>query len=244
MSEPTGDGNQKPEPDQRPEPDQGRGENQDQSSESTFSDPTAPVWADPTAPIPAPPSTEAQSAWVQDSPEVLSVPPAPPGATYSYGQQPAAAQATPPDTPPVSNPYAQQSPVQTPVQPYGQPAAQPYGQPTGAYGQPQPGQPYPTYGQSPYATGSHTEANTSAIILTILSALSLCNFLTVGSLVIGIIALSKNSTDPEGSRRLTKIGWIVFAVVWALVIVVGVVGALFFALAPATVGTSTFGSGV
>ncbi|MEP7369829.1 MAG: hypothetical protein ABI662_09255, partial [Dermatophilaceae bacterium] len=49
------------------------------------------------------------------------------------------------------------------------------------------------------------------------------------SLVLGIMALSKNSTDPEGSRRLTKIGWIVFASVWALAIVfvvgIGLLGA-------------------
>ena len=36
------------------------------------------------------------------------------------------------------------------------------------------------------------------------------------------MALSKNSTDPEGSRRLTKWGWIAFGVGLALV-VVGVV---------------------
>jgi hypothetical protein len=79
-------------------------------------------------------------------------------------------------------------------------------------------QPDPDQGRQPRATGAPTEANVSAIVLTILSALSLCNLLTLGSLALGIIALTKSSTDPEGSRRLTRIGWIVFAVVWALVI--------------------------
>ena len=143
----------------------------------------------------------------------------------------------------MSNPYAQQPPaspwVPSQSDPYGQPAGQ-YGQPAGQYGQQ-----YPAYGQAPYATGAPpAPTNTSAIILTILSVLSLGNFLTVGSLVIGIIALSKNSTDPEGSRRLTKIGWVVFAVVWALVIVVVILGITFFAFAPADVSTSNFGSGV
>ena len=41
MSEPTNDGNQKPDPDPPPGPDQSRGENQEQSSGSVFNDPTA-----------------------------------------------------------------------------------------------------------------------------------------------------------------------------------------------------------
>jgi hypothetical protein len=64
-------------------------------------------------------------------------------------------------------------------------------------------------------------ANGSAIALTLLSFLSLlvCNILAIASGVIGIVALTKNTTDPQGSRRLTKTGWIVFASVWALAIV-------------------------
>jgi amino acid transporter len=78
---------------------------------------------------------------------------------------------------------------------------------------------YPAHGLQSYEAGAPTESNVSAVVLTILSVLSLCNFLALGSLALGIIALAKRSTDPEGSRRLTRIGWIVFAVVWALVIV-------------------------
>ena len=114
-----------------------------------------------------------------------------------------------------------------------QPPAQPspwVPQPTDPYGQPYPahGQPYPAYSQQPSATGAPTEPNVSAIVLTIFSALSLCNLLTLGSLVLGIIALAKSSTDPEGSRRLTRIGWIVFVVVWAVVIA-GIVALVVFA---------------
>lgn len=137
----------------------------------------------------------------------------------------------------MSNPYAQQPPA-TPS-PWSPQPADPYGQPTGQSGQPYPGQPYPAYGQSPYATGAPT--NTSAIILTILSALSLWNILAAAPLVLGIIALTKNSTDPEGSRRFTKIGWITFVAVWVLVIVVFVglivLGAVFSS------NTSTFENG-
>jgi|SRR5450631_514608 len=212
MSEPTSGS------DQPPDPDQGQGQHpdqdqtQDQSTGSVFNDPTGPVWASPTAPMPAAP--------------------APPGAAHPHGQQPTSSpqatspQATPPP-PPMGNAYAHQPP----------PA--PYGQQADQYGQPWPGQQYPAYGRQSYATGLPAEANTSAIVLTILSALSLCNFLTVGALVLGIVALTKNSTDPVGSRRLTKIGWIVFAVVWALVIV-GFVGAI--AVGILSNGTSNFNS--
>jgi|GEM_PF-6597492 len=82
-----------------------------------------------------------------------------------------------------------------------------------------PAQPYPAYGVQSYEAGAPSESNVSAVVLTILSVLSLCNFLTLGSLALGIIALAKRSTDPAESRRLTRIGWIVFAVVWALLIV-------------------------
>jgi len=208
MSEQTGDGGQQPDPEQQP----------------VHNDPTAPVWADPTAPIPATPEAEAPAASVQDTPEVPDVPPAPPGAAYPYGQQPAGPQATSPVPPPVSNPYAQQPPAPT-------------------YGQPQPGQQYPAYGQQTYATGApSTPANTSAIILTILSFLSLCNILAIGSLVLGIMALTKSSTDPEGSRRSAKIGWIVFAVSWVIVIV-GFVGIIALGIATGNNGTYNFNSG-
>jgi len=133
----------------------------------------------------------------------------------------------------MSNPYAQQPPVQQygqsssqygqpqptqPHPPYGQQPSQPYP----AYGQQTPsqpyGQPHPGYGQQTYGTGAPGETNGSAIVLVVLSILTLCNPLTLASLVFGIIALTKSSTDPEGSRHMTKIGWIVFAVVWVLAI--------------------------
>ena len=152
----------------------------------------------------------------------------------------------------MSNPYAQQPPTD----PYAQPAVpsdqptwspappDPYGQPMGQgqYGQPQYGGQYPAYGQSPYATGTRTPTNTSAILLTVLSALSLCNIVAIGSLVLGIVALTKTSADPEGSHRLTKIGWIVFAVGWAVAIV-GIVGLVVLGVVAGDGGSSNFNSG-
>jgi len=241
MSEPTGDGRQQPDPEKGTAPEGDRGaiddQTQDVTPEPVFSDPTAPVWADPTTPIPPGPSA-----------------PTPPGPAHLEGDQPAAgpdspaAQPAPPAGPPESNPYAQQPPVQ----PYGEPQPgqlQPgqqypaYGQPQpgqpqpgqqyAAYGQPQPGQPhpqpgqqYPAYGQ-PYSTGSTTETNGSAIVLTILSGiimLSTCFLIGIPSLIFGIMALSSNSTDPTGSRKKTKTGWIIFAINFAVVVLLAVAG--------------------
>ena len=106
------------------------------------------VFNDPTAPVWADPTAP------------IPAPPPPPGAAVPQSDEPAAnPQANPPPPPPMSNPYAQQQPAQP-------------------YGQPQPGQQYPAYSQQPYATGAPaTPSNTSAIILTIFSGLSLifCN---------------------------------------------------------------------
>jgi hypothetical protein len=204
MSEQTGGGNQDrgPEGDNGPDKDneQGRDERPDHvqdSSGSVYNDPTAPIWADPTAQMPT---------------SGTGTPPPPPGAPQPHGAHPAdpsgPGQSSPAGPPPASNPYAQQPPVQ----PYGQ---QSYGQ----------GPQYPGYGQQSYSTGVSTQPNGSAIALTIVSALSLCNILSAAPLIMGIIALTKNSTDPQASRRLTKIGWIVFAAIWALTILF-VVGAI------------------
>jgi hypothetical protein len=190
--------------------------------------------------------------------------PTPPGAAQPESDEPAASpQATPRVAPPVSNPYAQQPP-----QPQGQqpPPPAPYGQqppPPPPYGQQQPGQQYPAYGQQPspygqqpgpqypaygqqtYATGQQTEANGSAIVLTILSGVSILvgNILAIGSLIMGIVALTKNNTDHEGSRKLTKIGWIVFAVTWAVAILAGIALIVLFATAISNSdSTTSFGN--
>ena len=201
MSEPTGDGKQQPDPDED--------QVQDQATGSVFNDPTAPVWADPTASIPAPP--------------------APPGAAYPQGQQPAAAQATPPPAPPASNPYAQQPPAPSYGEQY---PAQPYGQQ------------YPAYGQQYYATGAPSApSNTSAIILTIVSGLATVTTCVIGipSLIFGIMALTSNTTDPVGSRKKAKTGWIIFAVNVGVLILL-IVGAIALFVVSGTSST-TFDSG-
>ncbi len=163
-------------------------------------------FSDPTAPV-----------WV-DPTAAVPAPPTPPGQAYPDGQQPAAApQAVPPSPPPVNNPYAQQAPT------YGQQyPAPPYGQ-----------QP-PGYGQQYYATGAPTvPSNTSAIILTIVSGLATMTTCVIGipSLIFGIMALTSNSTDPVGSRKKSRTGWIVLAVnagVVVLLAIIAVIGLIAF----------------
>jgi len=222
MSEPTGDGKQQPDPEQQPE--SASSDTRDETSGSVFNDPTAPVWADPTAPIPAMPAAGVPSAWVQDTPQVPLVPPAPPGAS-PYGQQPPAPQATPP----VNNPYAQQPPAP----PYGQPPAPPYGQQ------------YPGYGPQYYGSGAPTApSNTSAVILTIVSGVSMLSsaFLVgIPSLIFGIMALTSNTTDPVGSRKKSRTGWIIYAVnAGILVLLIIAVIALFVV---SGTSSTTFDSG-
>jgi hypothetical protein len=233
MSEPTGGDNQEPD--------------QDQTSGSVFNDPTAPIWADPTAQFPRPRADDAPAAPVQDAPPAppdRRSPPAPPGVASPYGQQPDAPQGSPPAAPPMSNPYAQQPPVQRPpAQQYGQqapaygqqPPAQQYGQPAPAYGQPAPayGQPAPAYGQQAYGTGAPAETNVSAVILTIVSGVSMlltCFSIGIPSLIFGIMALTANKTDPADSGKKAKTGWIVFAVNVVVVVVVVVIGFILLAL--------------
>ncbi len=134
-------------------------------------------------------------------------PPPPAGAgPQPYGH---ASTAPPPDQPPYGQaPYGQQ--------PYGQnPSGQaPYGQPP--YGQSPYGQ--PPYGQAPpyggYATGQPGRTNVSAVVLTVVSALMTltCLITQVPALVLGIMALAKQTRDPEDSRRFARYGWIAFAV--------------------------------
>ena len=139
----------------------------------------------------------------------------------------------------MSNPYAQQPPA-SPWMP-----SQP-----DPYGQPQPGQPYPAYGQdypahgqSPYASGPAL-SNTSAIILTIVSGLTTVTTCVIGipSLIFGIMALTSNSSDPVGSRKKSRIGWIIFAVNVGVVLLVAIIAAIGL-VAFSGNGTSTFDSG-
>ena len=207
-------------------------------------DPTAPAYDDGGGSTPTPPTTEI--------PQATSDPAAPePDAGASSAAEPPAAEQ--PWAPPAAygqpGAYGEQRAYQDPYaqQPYGQQPApyapdpyaqQPYGQQPAPYAsdpyaqQPYGQQPAP-YGQPPYAApgpyGQPARTNGSALALTIISGLATvsCCLLSAPALILGIVALTKQSTDPEGSARMTRYGWIAFAAGFALsLLAIG----LFFAL--------------
>jgi hypothetical protein len=138
----------------------------------------------------------------EQTPEPLpgGIPPAPPQPHYPPPQQP----------PP---PYGQP--------PYGQP---PYGQP-GYYPQP-PGYGTPPYGGYPQPTPT---PGSSIALVVVSGILTLSCLFGIPSLVIGIVALTKVSTNIEETRRLTRIGWITLGVFGAIAIV-AVVGLMAVAI--------------
>ena len=133
------------------------------------------------------------------------------------------------------NPYPEHQPGQTPssgggylpggYQPQG---TQGYpghpggpGYPAGS-GQPA-GPPLPSGAPNPFGTPPpSTQPNTSAIVLTVLSGVATltvyCACIGLPSLIFGILGITKQSTDPEGAARMTKIGWIVFGVMTLLTV--------------------------
>lgn len=211
-----------------------------------YTDPTAsPDWSppessqDPEPPVSPPPSTpeapeSAPTEQIPQGSDAPDVPPVPPFPSYEapsvqpHGEShPYAGSSAQP-----TNPYAA-SPPPPPVDPYAAP--QPSYDPYAATGAPGAQGGYPAYqppGQwqaPPAAYGAPPRQNTSALVLTILSGLGLiscCQVIMIGSLILGILGLTKNSEDPEGARRLTKWGWVVFAV--SLVLSIIAVG-IFFA---------------
>ncbi|WP_068251127.1 hypothetical protein [Janibacter corallicola] len=99
-----------------------------------------------------------------------------------------------------------------PVQHPPQQAQQPYPQP------PSPYTPYPQGpdGQPPVAPGYYrppTPPNTSAIVLTVVSGLLVitvyCCPIGAIPLVLGVLGMAQQASDPESARRMTTIGWVV-----------------------------------
>ena len=183
--------------------------------QDTPMDPTAPSDAGWSAPAPESPSSDP----APDAPAPQVAQPSP------YEAPPASYQAPP-------SPYDTQQLAQPPV--YGS-QPNPYGQPTSSYGQqPAPygappvyAQPQPGYGPSPYTAAPST--NGSALALTIISAIGAvsCCLFTTPSLIFGIVALTKQSSDPEQSAKMAKYGWIAFgiSVALAVVAVIGLIAA-------------------
>jgi hypothetical protein len=217
-----------------------------QPDEPQRSEPTSESWgsAEPTVEIgreehteqlpasAAPPaSPEAPPASPEAAPTpAATTPPTPAGAGYppppapGVGASPAGTPAYPPAaaTPQGQQPgpsYGQQQPY--PQQPYGQ---QVYGQQPYGYGQAPAGYTYPQAGQpayNPYAQPGRPGqgiTNVSAVVLLVVSGIATLGTCIIGlpSLIMAILALTKQDTDPEGSRRLTRWGWVTFAILMVL----------------------------
>ncbi|WP_270886755.1 hypothetical protein [Pedococcus sp. 5OH_020] len=182
-------------------------------------DPTAPVEdAGSTAGAgwPEPGTAERHPTWSAPQNPYGSVPPGstgapPPPPQNPYGSVPPGSTGPPP--PPPQNPYAAPPPAPGSVSPYG--TEYPPQGPQGSYGYGAPGAQAP-YGALPYGQSQVRGNNGSAIALTVVSGALLlisCGgaFLAaVPGLVLGILGMTKYSTDPVGAVRMTRIGWIVF----------------------------------
>ena len=151
------------------------------------------------------------------------------------------------------NPYPEHQPGQTPssgggylpggYQPQGTQGYPGYpGYPSGS-GQPS-GPPLPSGAPNPFGTPPpSSQPNTSAIVLTVLSGVATltvyCACIGLPSLIFGILGITKQSTDPEGAARMTKIGWIVFGVM-TLLTVLAIAGVIAAAVMSESSSTSTY----
>ena len=153
------------------------------------------------------------------------------------------------------NPYPERQPGQTPssggylpggYQPQGTqgyPGHAGYPGYPGGSGQPA-GPTLPSGAPNPFGTPPpSTQPNTSAIVLTVLSGVATlsvyCACIGLPSLIFGILGITKQSTDPEGAARMTKIGWIVFGVT-TLLTVLAIAGLIAAAVMSESSSPSTY----
>jgi len=200
--------------------DSGAAQDEPGAAASPVSAPSAPSAASPSQASPAPPppppppypapglggdTGSGYPAPGQQQPYGSAAYPPPPGAPTGAPTAPAGdtsgfpgASGAPVPPPPAPGPYGEGTSYGTPA--YG---ASPYGDPNAPYGTPPPAY----YQQAP------SQTNNSALVLTILSAVGMfaCCGVTIVSLILGILGLAKQASDPEQSRKLTKWGWIAFA---------------------------------
>ncbi|CCH78013.1 conserved hypothetical protein [Nostocoides japonicum T1-X7] len=211
--------------------------------------PTQPVPSSPTTPVPQAPAPEGGPYAPPSSPYSPPSsagqgppPPSPYAAPGPYGGEQSAYPGGPPQgsgsqgspwAPPPHDPYGSPAPRSTPPpeqNPYG---SSPYGSGTSPYaagsnpyatgGSPYPAGPPGAPGALPGYAVPGSRSNTSAIVLLVLSAVLtvMCCLTQIPAAILGIVALSKKDSDPEGSARLTRIGWIAFAIG----LVVGIIAA-------------------
>lgn len=115
-------------------------------------------------------------------------------------------------------------------------------QPQTGNGIPLAGGSLPSGAPNPYGPPPpQSDPNVSAIVLTCISAvLTLsfyCSCIGIAPLILGILGIVKQSTDPAGAARLTKIGWVVLGVL-VLLTLLAVIGLFGWTL---TQDTTTYG---
>lgn len=172
------------------------------SSEDEHVDPTAPPpypqeYGSPPPPPPPPPPPSAEAPFGAPTP-----PPPPYSAQGQDTSSPPEGGTSPYGASPYGGAPYGGTPYGTPASPYGTPAS-PYGTPPPAYYQ-----------------SAAPQSNTSALVLTIVSAigtLSCC--LPLPALILGIMALTKQTSEPERSAQLAKYGWITFGVMVGLAVI-------------------------
>lgn len=201
--------------------DEGTSSEDDTPSDGQYGDPTAPPPYPQEYGTPAPPPPPSGAPYGAPPPAATSPyappgqegPAAPEGAPSPYGSGPY-------DAPPAGGPPYGGAP-------YG---SAPYGSPASPYGAPPPA----------YYQSAAPQSNTSALVLTIVSAigtLSCC--LPLPALILGIMALTKQTNEPEQSAKLARYGWITFGAMVALAVVAFVVF-MGFAVLSAPVTTTDF----
>ncbi len=159
-----------------------------------YGDPTAPSWTEPVSPPPPP-------AYPYDAQPEAPTPYGAPASAPDYG---------------AGYPPAPQYPSQDQYQQQYQQGQSGYGQAPAGYG-------YPPPTVSPYG---QPQNNTSALVLLIVSLISIVfcgGLLVIPAAIMGGISLSRQSTDPESSRNLSKWGWIAYAIGIVVSIIVAVV---------------------
>lgn len=198
------------------------------------------------------PPTQAMPEWTAPYPEPSAAVPAPPPAPTTY-EDPLAPSATPYAAPPPAVPYGTAPEPPTYGAPPPPPAPYPYGQGPAAYSPPVAYVPPVPYGAPAHPTAAGYQVppmpttyvaprqNTSAIVLTIVAGIMTvsCYFTLIGvvPLILGIVAMTRQNSDWEGSQRLSRIGWIVMAVLGGLAVasliffmVVGVASSSFYGI--------------
>ena len=150
------------------------------------------------------------------------------------------------DTDDQGRPDDRRDPTAPPAEPYGGGSYSPPGYPQAPYGQgagaPPPPVPgaggpgtYPAASQPPptgYPGYQQQQPNTGALVLTIVSGATLLfcgGLLVIPALIFGILGLTRQGSDPESSRRMTRYGWwayvagVVVSIIAVIVVVVVII---------------------